>query len=779
MLAFRGLSVLLAVLAAGFLTLGVQLALLGGSVYYLAAGLGLAASAVLFWKDYRRGTTVFAVVFLITLAWSLWEAGLDGWALAPRLGLFVALQAVVIALYLSAGHKDGPSRWRDPAIGAPTLGFALLFVAVLGAELHTPTAKEAASPHAATQADVSGDWPHFGNVQGGARFSPLEQITPHNVDKLKVAWVHRLGPDPEGLMGALQVTPLKVDDSVFVCTPFNDVVSLDAESGTERWRYRHPLDREKVERGICRGVAYYKTPDSAGACAERILTSTMDAQLIALDARTGERCAGFGENGAVNLLKHMGPVIPGYYFAASPPQIVRGKVVIGGRIADNQFVGEPPGVIRAYDAVTGEFAWAFDIGDPDNHDEPAPGENYTLGTPNSWAPMSADKELGLVYVPTGNATPDYVSSHRSELDNAYASSVIALDAETGGVRWSFQTAHLDVWDYDVASQPTLVDIPQANGKPKKALAQGTKRGELFLLDRANGEPLAEVVERPAPPGDVPGEPVSPTQPFSVGMPSFAGPVLRERDMWGVTPFDQAVCRIMFRRARYEGPVTPVGVDRPTIVYPGYFGGMNWGSVSIDADRSILVVGSHRMAMYDRLLSREESDELGLAPHSPEHPAKLGGASAQAGTPYGADIRLFMSPWGIPCQEPPYAMLSAVDLQTRQLLWTKRFGVARKNGPFGIQSGLPFTMGAPHSGAAIATRSGITFIAASSDQYIRAIDTLTGRELWKDTLPAGGQAAPITYLSPESGRQFVVVAAGGSPGLRTKPGDYIVAYALVE
>jgi quinoprotein glucose dehydrogenase len=457
----------------------------------------------------------------------------------------------------------------------------------------------------------------------------------------------------------------------------------------------------------------------------------------------------------------------------SAPQVVRGKVVFGGWVTDGQFVGEPSGAIRAFDAVTGKLAWAWDMGRPEVTSLPQAGETYTAGTPNSWAPISADEELGLVYLPTGNATPDYVGVHRRPFDDKYSSSVVALDALTGEVRWSFQTTHHDTWDYDVPSQPTLVDLPDG----KKALLQPTKRGELFLLDRRTGEPLSSVEERRVPATDVPGEHSAPTQPFSVGLPSFAGQPPDEKRMWGVTPFDQLWCRIKFREARYDGTLTPVGLERPSVVYPGYLGGMNWGGVSVDTDRDLIIVNSTHVLNYDQLISRQEADVLGLRPFSESHHGDVGGPVAQMGTPYAASIRPFLSPLIVPCTEPPYGRLSAVDLKSRRIVWSESFGTAEDSGPLAIGSHLPFRIGVPNIGGSVTTRSGVTFIGASQDRYLRAFETTTGRELWRQRLPAGGQATPMTYWSAPSGRQFVLIAAGGHGGLLAKEGDYVLAFAL--
>ena len=405
--------------------------------------------------------------------------------------------------------------------------------------------------------------------------------------------------------------------------------------------------------------------------------------------------------------------------------------------------------------------------------------------------MSADEDLGLVYAPTGNATPDYYGAQRRSFDDQYSSSVVALDAETGKVHWSFQTVHHDLWDYDVGSQPVLMDLPTPQGV-RKALLQPTKRGDVFVLDRMSGEAIKPVEERAVPQsGAPPGERVSKTQPYSVAMPSFRGPDLAERSMWGLTPLDQLWCRIRFREAHYEGPFTPIG-QQWTLVYPGFSGGHNWGGVSVDPDRHIMVGTSNRIASYDRLMTRQETEARGLKAQrsassqivSEKGPAKKVISYGtrffwpQEGTPYGADTQAFFSPLEVPCQQPPYGVLTGVDVATGQVIWHRPLGTAQDSGPLGVRLGLKIPIGTPSSGGAITTGGGLTFVAAALDDYLRAFDTDSGALLWEGRLPAGGQATPMTYVS-ESGRQLVVIVAGGMGLLKTRPGDYIIAFALPQ
>ena len=461
---------------------------------------------------------------------------------------------------------------------------------------------------------------------------------------------------------------------------------------------------------------------------------------------------------------------------SSAPQIIRGKAVIGGGIPDGQFWGGPSGVIRAFDARTGELSWAFDPGHPDRIGAPPPGETYTPSSPNSWAPISADEALGLVYLPMGNATPDNFGGQRRPFDEEVSSAVIALDAETGRLRWRFQVTHHDIWDYDTPSQPTLVDMPTDNGV-RPALIQPTKRGEIFVLDRETGKPIKPVTEVAAPQGDIgAGERLSSTQPASLGLPAFRGPTLRESDMWGATPVDQMLCRILFRQSRYEGHLTPITLGKPVLIDPGSLGGVNWGSASIDADRGIMVVNWSRLPDRVELVTREEATRRKFKLADGQGP---GGDAERPmlNTPYGAYGGMFMSPLGVPCTAPPWGLTAAVDLMSGRLLWSKPLGTARDTGPLNIPSMLPLTVGTPVSGGAVTTRGGLVFVGASMDRTFRALDVATGRELWQARLPGGGNATPMTYRSPVSGRQFVVVAAGGKPPLAISLGTKLVAYAL--
>jgi quinate dehydrogenase (quinone) len=412
------------------------------------------------------------------------------------------------------------------------------------------------------------------------------------------------------------------------------------------------------------------------------------------------------------------------------------------------------------------------------HTAPGDGESYTRGTPNAWSVFSADDELGLVYIPTGNATPDYFGAHRSKAAEQYSSSVVALDATTGDVRWSFQTTHHDIWDYDVPSQPVLTSMPNKSGVNTPVVIVPTKRGQLFVLDRRDGTLVSDVEEKSVPQGPVSGEWVSPTQPYSVGMPSFAGAKLTERDTWGITPIDHLLCRIDFHKLRYEGEFTPP-MTTGSIQYPGFAGGMNWGSVTVHEDAQLLVVQSLHMANKVRLIPRAGADK--------DTPTAMGGQ--QIGTPYLSNTFPWLSPLFAPCQRPPYGEMAVVDLRTRQTVWQRPLGTANELGPLGLKSKLPIPIGAFFFGGTIATQSGLIFVDGTNDRYLRAVDLYSGKELWREYLPGQAEATPMSYLGPKSKKQFIVVTVPGSNTLdlqhgavvdgsvASNQGGFVIAYSL--
>lgn len=770
----RAVAVLLLIVGIAMALPGIYLLTLGGSAYYVVAGIVMAISGALMWRGGRSGAWLYLLLLLGTCIWAVWESGWDGWALLPRLNVLVAGGLLVL---LAAWRPLG---WR--VIGAAAI---VAIVGVAGTMLFLPRThgKSGGKIAALAPAAADADWRAIGRTTAADRFSPLTQINADNVSGLEVAWKVNLGMPPEHMVGAIQATPLKVNDTLYICNMHNEVLAIDAETGGVKWRFDPEIDTHGVIMTTCRGVTYVEAPPQPdapdGSCVGRVVLLTHDARMIALDARSGRKCAGFGTGGEVDLAAGMGELAYGYLYMTSPALLVRDVLVVGSSVLDGQEINEPSGVIRGFDAITGEFRWAWDMGRPGETGMPGEGQIFTPGTPNSWAPATGDNELGLAFMPLGNATPDYVSGHRTPEMNAYNASLVALDVETGQLRWHYQTTHLDVWDYDNASPPTLFDMPTAGGV-RKAVVQPTKRGEFFILDRLTGEPLVETVERPVPQGAVAGETLSPTQPYPVGMPSFRGPDLNEKRMWGVTPFDHMWCRIRFKQARYEGDFTPISLQ-PTIVYPGYLGGSNWSGVSVDTDRNLLVVNVNYFPMYNQMVPRAEADPGVYRPYRAGVAALDIAHWPQDGTPYATKTGPFISPIGVPCNQPPYSEIAAIDLATQTVKWRQPLGTARDSGVGGLKFMLPLRMGVPGLGGTLVTKSGLVFIGATQERSFRAFDVNTGKLLWHDRLPAGGHANPMSYFSEASSRQFVVIPASGHPQMNNqingRGADYLIAYAL--
>lgn len=738
-------AVVMALFGLPLVWLGTQLAFMGGTPYYLIAGALTLYSAIEIWRVNPRGFYAFAVVLLLTLAWAVYEAGNAFWLVGSRIWL-IGLISVWLCTPVIRRPLFGDSmlpwfRMRTIQIG----GFAS--IAVLAAMV-LDLANESLIVVADTKyggPQNTADWTAYGGNKAGTRYAPHDQINKDNVHQLTRVWEARTGQ-----IGRFSATPIQIDDGVYLCTAQNIMLALDADTGAERWRF--DPDNETPPYGLlgnCRGVTYYHIPGRAKGtqCAERIYTATTDARMIAVDMLTGQPCDEFGEDGQISLLAGMGEVKPYYYFVTSPPTVASNSLVVGGWVMDNQETEEPSGVVRGYDPITGELDWAWDMGREGQTDLPADGSYYTRGTPNVWSLISADDELGLVYVPTGNATPDYFGGHRAEIMDKYASSVVAIDANTGISRWHFQTTHHDIWDYDVPSQPTLVDLT-IDGKRRKTVIVPTKRAEFFVLDRITGEPVFAVTERPVPQTDLPDERTSATQPFAAGMPSFAYPEIRERDLFGITPFDQLSCRKTFLGLRYEGPMTPPAVGG-TLLYPGPAGGQNWGSVAVDEERQLMVVNNLQLGFIVDLIPREA--DLVRSGEGMNRGYGIGGP--QRGTPFAARVRMFSSALGLPCIKPPYGEIAVVDLTTQQILWRRGMGL--------WQMGFPFAAGS------FVTAGSLIFNGGVMDGQLRAIDVMTGEVVWQDKLPGPSEATPMTYVSPNTGRQYVIVTV--PEGVRPQPG----------
>jgi glucose dehydrogenase len=647
------------------------------------------------------GVNIFDLTIVATILWAVWDVGWKPWALAPRvlpffvMGLWLYLPWVRRALHAPDEPDETPG-------GSVQKLAAMLAIAALGAGAFAASQLRAQEGSSAAARATDPDWRHYGNDAGGTRFSPLEQISEQTVANLKPAWEYHTGDLPVGgdvpARGfAFKATPVEIAGTLYFCTPHDHVVALDAASGKEKWTY-DPATKKGIV-GACRGVTYAEVA-GAGACPARIYSVTADARLIALDAATGRPCAGFGENGAVALRDS---VPDGVRFEAAPPALLGNHLIVAGRFS----MGDTDGAVRAFDAADGQLVWQWNAGT------------------ELRAPLSIDAALDTIYVATSDA----------ELKpTALTSALVALDAASGKPRWTFQTVKDDIWNYGLTQQPVLADLPSMKG-PVPALVQATKRGELFVLDRRTGKPIVPVSLRGG-------------QPFSAL--TFGPGPLKESDMWGMTPFDELVCRIRFRSAAYNGLFTPREKGKASIIFPGGRGLIDWGGIAVDTDNTLVIANTSALAAYETV-------------------------GADAGGNPVVHREPFLGPLGVPCTAPPWGFLHMVDLKTNKYVWSKPIGTAHDSGPLGIPTFLPFTMGTPNEGGMIVTRGNLIFGAGTLDRYLRAYDLFTGEELWKGRLPAGGQATPMTYAV--NGKQFVVIAAGGDEDFRTPRGASIMAFSL--
>ncbi len=622
------------------------------------------------------------------------------------------------------------------------------------------------------RAQISGntDWPNYGNDPGGMRYSPLNQINRDNVLNLKIAWVFHTGDISDGKGGrkrsGFESTPILVDGTLYLTTPFNRVIALKPSTGKQLWAYDPKID-QKLDYGdglVNRGVATWlePAPTSGQPCRRRIFESTLDARLIALDAATGKPCSSFGNSGQISLRDVPG-YAPGWYHMTSPPVAIDDIVVVGSAIDDNQRVDMPAGVVRAFDVRTGALRWSWDP-IPRNAQVPketAPQKVWKSGAANAWSIMTVDPDRDLVFVPTGSPSPDYYGGLRLG-DDKWANSVVALHAKTGEIAWGFQLVHHDLWDYDTASPPLLATLTQ-HGKQIPVVIQGNKTGLLYVLNRDTGSPVFPVIERPVPQSDVPGEVTSPTQPFPVAPLPLTPQRMSAADAWGPTPADRAWCRTAIQGLRNEGIFTPPSA-KGTLSVPGNLGGMTWSGYAFDPLKDLLFVNTNNIAARMRLIPHDKARSTG----------EDGDYGPQTGAPYGVLRRFLQSPSDLPCSPPPWGTLAAIDMTDGKVRWQVPLGSMQDFG--GAHGSLP--PGSVSLGGPIVTAGGLVFIAGTTDPHIRAFDVETGRELWKAQLPASGNATPMTYRLAMNGKQYLVIAAGGHPKIPEDPlGDAMVAFSL--
>lgn len=778
------LALIFILLGLALLVGGIWLITLGGSWYYALAGAALLVVGVMTKTRRTAAQFLYALLLVATAIWAYWESGYDWWPLATRLGVLLLL-AIPLLFSARRASRAGVA-FLLPAwvvVGLFTVSSLAFDVHKIEGQLNTSTVVE--NPDLG---DVpEGDWLSYGRSNLGQRYSPLDQITPENVQNLELAWQYQTGD----VMGpndvtetTYEATPLKVANTLYLCTPHNWLVALDADTGEERWVYEAKVPQESQrQHQTCRGVSFLppqngdlasidvQTLDepaetqSSVSCDAQLFLPTSDARLLALDPATGARCSNFGEDGMLDLMHNMPYKQDGYYYSTSPPIVANGVVVVAGSVNDNYNINSPSGVIRAYDVKTGELQWNWDSANPDETAPIAEDETYATSSPNSWSVASADEELGLVYFPMGNRTPDQLGMYRSPAEEKYATSVVALSLETGKPAWVHQFVHHDLWDMDTPAQPSLVDIRTKNGL-EPGLVVPTKQGDVYVLNRKTGEPIVPVHEEQAPQGTIPEDYAAPTQPVS-GL-TFKPPKLTGADMWGGSLVDQMICRIRFQSLRYEGRYTPPSTEG-TIVFPGNFGVFNWGGIAVDPKRQVMFGMPLYLAFESRLVPKQEGQEVEGATNRGEQ-----GINSNEGAPYAIELKPFLSPLGIPCQQPPWGYVAGADLRTGEIVWKHKNGTIKDMTPLKI----PLKLGVPGIGGPVITDGGVVFLAATVDNYIRAYNLTNGEQLWEDRLPAGGQATPMTYLNSK-GEQMVVLVAGGHGSIGTTIGDYVLAYKLKQ
>ena len=620
------------------------------------------------------------------------------------------------------------------------------------------------------------EWPNYGNDTGGMRYSTLSQINRDNVSTLKVAWTFHTGDVSDGRgdsrRSGFEATPILVDGTLYLTTPFNRIIALDPETGKQRWAYDPKIDRT-LDYGdglVNRGVSSWldSSRPSNQPCHRRIYEATQDAHLVSVDAATGKPCSDFGDSGQVNLRN-----VPGYrdgwYHMTSPPAVIDDLVVVGSAINDNQRTAMPAGVVRAFDARSGLLRWSWDpipttaSAGSEGKKPSAKATEPTTGAANAWSIMTVDPQRDLIFIPTGSASPDYYGGLRPG-DNKWANSVVALRAKTGELVWGFQLVHHDLWDYDSASPPLLATL-RHNGKDVPVVIQGNKTGFLYVLNRDTGSPVFPVEERRVPPSDIPGEAASPTQPFPSAPPPLALHKISADDAWGPTSQDRETCRNWIRGLRNEGIFTPPSLQG-TVAVPGNLGGMTWSGYAFDPQHALLVVNTNNLIAKVKLIPS--------ADFSRTDRTEDGDYSPQSGAPYALFRRFLQSPSDMPCNAPPWGTLAAVDMTEGKIRWQVPLGSMQDFG--GKQPPTP--PGSISLGGPILTAGGLAFIAGTFDPYLRAFDIETGKELWKVQLPASGNATPMTYRLAANGKQYVVIAAGGHPKITEESlSDALVAFTL--
>ncbi len=608
-------------------------------------------------------------------------------------------------------------------------------------------------------------WSSYGGDAGGARYSSHKKINTSNVSELNVAWTFRTGElkqyegNDAADDAAFEATPIFIDNTLFFSTPSCRVFAIDPATGKQKWLYDPLIDLKKGYSEITsRGVSAWPLPEQSAQYSKypkRLFLGTIDGRLIAIDAKTGTPIKSFGNNGVIDLQKGYGEHIS----MTSPPAVIDTLVVAGSSLGDNQVAAYPKGVVRAFNAITGKQVWQWD---PVSFDSAG-----KTGAANAWSVISVDVKRKLVFIPTSSASPDYYGGGRPG-NNAHANSIVALEAATGKLKWSFQVVHHDLWDYDIAAQPMLVDI-QKDGKAVPAVIVGTKMGHIFALHRETGESLFPVEERAVPASSIKGELASATQPFPLLPAPLGLHRVTENDAWGLDEAGKQNAVTRIKRYKNEGPFTPPS-EQGTLVTPGNVGGIHWGGMCFDAARGTLFTNINWLAAIIRLIPRHN---LQAAEKEDEQLLRIE-TGRQMGTPYvmKRDYLFTIKDGAIQMQtKPPWGTLNAVDMTSGQNKWEVPLGYQLDT----IKYPEAKQWGSLNFGGAIVTAGDLVFVAASRDGHFRAFHSQTGKLLWEHKLPVCAQSTPMTYSY--KGEQYVVIAAGGHGKFDTELGDYVVAFKI--
>src|SRR6266567_4520451 len=597
------------------------------------------------------------------------------------------------------------------------------------------------------------EWPAYAGDPGGSKYSALKQISRENVARLKLAWTFHTGDMSDGSVypprSAFEATPLVIDGVLYITTPFSRLIALDAETGKKLWDFDPKIDKEKsANLFINRGAAWW----SAGP-KKRIFLGTLDGRLFSIDATTGKPDDSFGAAGFIDLRAGVADRYPNRaYGMTSPPAIYKDLVICGSLTSDGEPKG-PKGDVRAFDARTGKQVWIF-------HTVAQKGEfgNDTWESDswkdraavNAWSILSVDAERGMVFLPLTSPATDYYGGDRKGV-GLFGDSLVALDATTGKRIWHFQTVHHNLWDYDIPAQPNLVEV-RRDGRLIPAVAQVTKTGFTFVFDRVTGKPLFDIEEVPVPKSDLDSEQAWPTQPRPVNPAPYARQQMRADELTDVTPESHAYCSKLAEGAVFGNIFTPIGL-KPTVLFPGTNGGANWGGASYDPETRTLYVNSMDVGMLFHMVKRPEGSVI---------PFRNQGMGSPNSRFWDKDLN--------PCQKPPWGFLTAISLDTGDFRWRSVLGVVDEL----IAKGIPPT-GAPNLGGSLVTAGGLVFIGATNDKRFRAFDKGTGKEIWITKLPASAHASPMTFMGKKTGKQYVVIAAGGGNKFSKIFSDALIAF----